>query len=57
MVVTGVAPTIAAAKADAYARVRGVTIPDARYRLDIGDRLVAGDLAKVEALGLFGPSE
>ena len=55
LVVTGVADTIAAAKAQAYANVRRVVIPNARYRLDIGDRLIAGDFARVERLGLLDP--
>ncbi len=54
MVVTAVAQTIAKAKVQAYARIGGVMIPQARYRLDIGDRLIARDLAAVERLGLFG---
>jgi phosphoribosylamine--glycine ligase len=53
MVVTGTGPTIAAAKAEAYARARRISIPNARYRLDIGDRLIAGDLDRVERLGLL----
>jgi phosphoribosylamine--glycine ligase len=54
MVVTGVAATIAAARDAAYDRVRRITIPNARYRLDIGERLIAGDLDRVKQLGLFG---
>ena len=54
MVVTGVAPTIAAARDEAYARASRVVIPNARYRLDIGERLIARDHAAVEALGLLG---
>ncbi|MEA3062000.1 MAG: phosphoribosylamine---glycine ligase [Sphingomonadales bacterium] len=53
MVVTGVGPTIAAARDAAYERVGRVFVPNARYRLDIGDRLVAGDYDKVAGLGLF----
>jgi phosphoribosylamine--glycine ligase len=53
MVVTGVGPTIAAARQAAYARVGRVFVPNARYRLDIGDRLVAGDYDRVAGLGLF----
>jgi hypothetical protein len=30
-----------------------VLIPNARYRRDIGQRLIEGDFAKVEALGLL----
>ena len=28
-------------------------VPNLRYRRDIGDRLIAGDLAKIEAMGHF----
>ena len=57
MVVTGVDTDLAAAKAAAYARAARVHVPNGRYRLDIGDRLIAGDLARVEALGLLaGPA-
>ncbi|WP_420137711.1 hypothetical protein [Sphingomonas sp.] len=54
LVVTAVADTIAAAKAEAYARAGRIVVPQARYRLDIGDRLIGGNLAEVERLGLFG---
>ena len=55
LVVTGEGPTIAAAQAEAYGHARRVLIPNARYRLDIGDRLIAGDYARVESLGLLDP--
>ena len=55
MVVTGTAPTIAAATAQAYSRAKRVVIPNARYRLDIGRRLADGDYARVDALGLLDP--
>ena len=55
MVVTGVAPAIAQAKAAAYARAARLLVPNARYRLDIGDRLIAGEFAAVDALGLLAP--
>jgi hypothetical protein len=32
-----------------------VLVPNARYRRDIGRRLIEGDLARVEALGLLDP--
>jgi phosphoribosylamine-glycine ligase len=54
MVVTATGSSIEQARADAYARVERVAIPDARYRLDIGDRLVASQYAAVGALGLLG---
>jgi phosphoribosylamine--glycine ligase len=53
MVVTGVAATIAAAKRSAYERAGRVFIPAVRYRLDIGDRLIAADYDRVAGLGLF----
>ena len=53
MIVTGVGPTIASAKTKAYRLARRVFIPNVRYRLDIGDRLIDGDLARLEALGLL----
>ncbi|HEX8261497.1 MAG TPA: hypothetical protein VF547_01335 [Allosphingosinicella sp.] len=53
MVVTGTGPDIAAAKRAAYGRAGRVSIPAVRYRLDIGDRLIAGDHQTVAALGLF----
>jgi phosphoribosylamine---glycine ligase len=52
MVVTGVGATIAAAKEEAYRRAARVFVPNLRYRIDIGDRLVAGDLARLERLRL-----
>lgn len=54
MVVTGTGPTIPAAQERANRRTGRVLIPNARYRLDIGSRLIGGDLARVERLGLFG---
>ncbi len=53
MVVTGAAATIAAAKQAAYARAGRVFVPGLRYRLDIGDRLIAGDYDAVAGLGLL----
>ena len=52
MVVTGVADTIDAARSVAYSRVRKVVIPNARYRNDIGLRLMGGELDQMRALGL-----
>jgi phosphoribosylamine--glycine ligase len=59
LVVTGDGATISEAKTEAYARAGRVVIPNVRYRLDIGDRLIGGDFARLEQLGLFGllPSE
>ena len=53
MVVTGTGADVATARSAAYARSRRVIVPNGRYRLDIGDRLIATDLARVEALGLL----
>ena len=51
MVVTGRGATVPDAQAEAYARVRQVVIPNARYRNDIGDRFVASDRATLVRLG------
>jgi phosphoribosylamine--glycine ligase len=53
MVVTGVGATIAAAKEAAYRRAARVFVPNLRYRLDIGDHLIAGDFARLERLRLL----
>jgi phosphoribosylamine--glycine ligase len=56
MVVTGTALTIQDARDRANRLADRVIIPNARYRRDIGDRLIAGDLERVERLGLLeGP--
>lgn len=55
MVATGTAATIAQAQAEAYTLARRVVIPNMRYRNDIGAKLMAGDYAKVEKLGLLDP--
>lgn len=54
MVATGCGETIETAIDDAYRLVERVHIPNLRFRHDIGQRLVAGDYAKVDALGLLG---
>ena len=46
-VVTGTGTTIQKAKDKAYQHARQVEAPNLRYRLDIGDALISGDLAKV----------
>ncbi len=51
MVATGTGPTIRDAKTGAYDLAAKVLIPNMRYRLDIGDRLLGGDWARLEALG------
>jgi len=55
LVVTGTAPTLAGAKAAAYARAARIFVPNLRYRLDIGARLIARDYARLEALGVLDP--
>jgi phosphoribosylamine--glycine ligase len=53
MVVTGVGATIEAARAEAYRRASRISIPNARYRLDIGARLIDGDFARLERMGFL----
>lgn len=55
MVVTGTGPTIAASRQAAYRRAERVSIPNMRYRLDIGERLAGGEYDRLEALGLLDP--
>ena len=50
-VVTGTGATVEAAKAAAYANAAQVYAPNMRYRLDIGDKLIGGELAPLEAWG------
>ena len=54
MVVTGTGATVADARENAYGLADRVVIPNVRYRNDIGDKLIAGDLATIERLGLLG---
>ena len=54
MVVTGAGATIGEARDQANRLAERVVIPNARYRRDIGDRLIAGDFERVAALGLLG---
>jgi phosphoribosylamine---glycine ligase len=56
MVVTGTGGTIDEAKAAAYERVRHVFVPNMRYRLDIGAKLLGGDWNRLERLGVLDPS-
>jgi phosphoribosylamine--glycine ligase len=53
MVVTGVADTIEAARRIAYERVRKVVVPNARYRNDIGIRLIEREMDEMRRLGLI----
>jgi phosphoribosylamine--glycine ligase len=50
-VVTGTGSTIEAGKAATYAHAAQVYAPNVRYRLDIGDKLIGGELAQLEAWG------
>jgi phosphoribosylamine--glycine ligase len=54
LVVTGVGATIADAKDRAYRLAGRAFTPNLRYRHDIGDKLIGGDYAKLEALGVLG---
>lgn len=51
MVVTGCGATIACACTEAYARAARVHIPNVRYRLDIGKRLIRSEWAQLGAWG------
>jgi phosphoribosylamine--glycine ligase len=55
MVATGVGPSIAAARDRANRLADRVLVPNVRYRHDIGSRLMRGDYARVERLGLLDP--
>ena len=53
-VVTGTGETIPAARHEAYRLADRILVPDGRFRRDIGEKLIARDLARVEQLGLLG---
>jgi phosphoribosylamine--glycine ligase len=53
-VVTGTGTSIGEAKAAAYARAARVHCPNLRYRLDIGDKLLAGQLQQLAAWDWLG---
>jgi len=55
LVVTGTGDSIAMARDRAIALAHKVIVPNARYRRDIGDRLIDGELAKIVAWGLLDP--
>ena len=55
LVVTGTGETIEAARGAANALADKVVVANARYRRDIGTRLIEGEFSKVEALGLLDP--
>ena len=50
-VVTGTGATVAEAKAAACVNASAVRAPNVRYRLDIGDKLISGDLEKLRGWG------
>lgn len=54
LVVTGTGASIEEARNTATELVRKVSVADARYRCDIGQKLIDGDFARVERLGLLG---
>ena len=53
MVATGTGATVEDARCAANALARKVIVPNARYRTDIGQKLIDGDLTKLEAMGMF----
>ncbi len=55
LVVTGVGETVADARNAANALADRVMVMNARYRRDIGEKLIAGDLSRIEAVGLLDP--
>jgi phosphoribosylamine--glycine ligase len=57
LVVTGTGSSVQSARDNANRLAERVVIPNARYRRDIGDRLIAGDYQRVGQLGLFDPIE
>ena len=52
LVVTGTGDTVRAARDAANALADKVVVANARYRRDIGDKLIAGELAQDRSLGL-----
>lgn len=56
MVVTGLGATIGEAQAEAYRRARRISIPNARYRLDIGARLIDHDYERLVRMGFLEPA-
>ena len=51
VVITGTGPDVPSAQAAAYDRAARVRIPNGRYRLDIGDKLIAGQLQQLTDWG------
>jgi phosphoribosylamine--glycine ligase len=56
LVVTGTGHTIEEARRAANTLARRVIVSNARYRVDIGQRLIDGEFAQLEALGMFDPA-
>jgi hypothetical protein len=56
MVATGRGADIATVQKNANALASRALIPNIRYRRDIGERLINGDFALVEAWGVLGLS-
>ena len=54
-VITGTGPTIQTAKAAAYTRTGEILTPNLRYRLDIGDKLIDGQLQQLIDWGWMKP--
>ncbi|WP_375460602.1 hypothetical protein [uncultured Enterovirga sp.] len=50
-VVTGTGATVEAAKSSAYALANRMVVPNVRYRHDIGDKLLGGDLQRLVDAG------
>jgi len=55
LVITGTGQSIEAARKAANALADKVVVANARYRRDIGTRLIEGEFAKVEALEWLDP--
>lgn len=55
-VVTGIGETVEQSRATAYANASKVNAPNLRYRLDIGDALIAGDLDQLSSWGWLNSS-
>ena len=53
-VVTGTGASVAAARSAAYALADRTVVPNVRYRRDIGEKLLAGDLDRLAAAGWIG---
>ena len=52
-IITGTGDTIAVARDAANALAEKIIVPNARYRSDIGQRLLQGDFGKLQAWGLI----